>query len=76
MISADKTEVKGFGIGDSVVSSAFRNGLYCVRHRVKYNQPESTQEVCSKLVEWSSDAILALDPQSGKVLQWWVEHHE
>ena len=76
VISADKTEVKGFGIGDSVVSSAFRNGLYCVRNRVKYNQPESTEEVCSKLVEWSSDAILALDPQSGKVLQWWVEHHE
>jgi tetratricopeptide (TPR) repeat protein/pimeloyl-ACP methyl ester carboxylesterase len=74
VVSADKTEVKGFGIGDSVVTSAFRNGLYCVRGRVKYNQPESTEEVCSQLVEWSSDAILALDPQNGKVLQWWVSH--
>jgi hypothetical protein len=66
--------VKGFGIGDLIVTSAFRDGLYCVRNRVKYNQPENTEEVCSKLVEWSSDSILALDPQSGKVLQWWVEH--
>ena len=74
VVSADKTEVKGFGIGDFTVTSAFRNGLYCVRGRVKYNQPENTAEVCSKLVEWSSDSILALDPQSGKVLQWWVEH--
>ena len=76
VVSDDKTEVDGYGIGDSILTSAFRDGLYCVRGRVKYNQPESTEEVCSKLVEWSSDAILALDPQSGKVLQWWVEHHE
>jgi len=76
VVSAEKTEVQGYGIGNSIVTSAFRNGLYCVRGRVKYNQPESTEEVCSKLVEWSDHELLALDPQTGKVHQWWVEQRQ
>jgi hypothetical protein len=76
VVSADKTEVKGYGIGESLLTSAFRGDLYCVRARVKYNQPETTDEVCSRLVEWSDHELLAVDPQTGNVLQWWIEHRQ
>jgi tetratricopeptide (TPR) repeat protein len=74
VVSPEKTEVKGYGIGNSVLSSSFRGDLYCVRGRVKYNQPETTNEVCSRLVEWSDRELLAIDPQTGIVREWWVEH--
>jgi tetratricopeptide (TPR) repeat protein len=73
IVSSDKTEVKGYGIGNSTLASSFRGDLYCVRGRVKYNQPENTDEVCSRLVQWSDHELLAIDPQDGTVLQWWVE---
>ena len=74
VVSPDKTEVRGYGIGDSVLSSSFHGNVYCVRARVKYNQPETTDEVCAKMLWWSNHEILATDPQTGSVLQWWVEH--
>jgi tetratricopeptide (TPR) repeat protein/pimeloyl-ACP methyl ester carboxylesterase len=74
VVSPDKTEVRGYGIGDSVLSSSFHGNVYCVRARVKYNQPETTDEVCAKLLWYSNHEILAIDPQSGNILQWWVEH--
>jgi tetratricopeptide (TPR) repeat protein/pimeloyl-ACP methyl ester carboxylesterase len=74
IISANHTEVRGYGIGDSLLSSAFHGDAFCIRARVKYNQPETTDEVCTRLVEWSDRELLALDPQSGNVVQWWVEH--
>jgi hypothetical protein len=40
---------------------------------VKYNQPETTNEVCRRLVEWSDHELLAINPQDGEVTQWWVE---
>jgi pimeloyl-ACP methyl ester carboxylesterase len=76
VVSPGQTQVKGYGIGESLLVSAFRGNLYCFRARVKYNQPETTDEVCSQLVEWSDHELLALDPQNGKVLQWWVEQRQ
>lgn len=73
IVSADKTEVDGYGIGDSLLTSSFRDDIYCVRPRVKYSQPETTAESCSRLVKWSNGALLALDTQSGDVVQWWIE---
>jgi tetratricopeptide (TPR) repeat protein/pimeloyl-ACP methyl ester carboxylesterase len=71
--SPDKTEVKGYGMGESVFASSFRGDLYCVRERVKYAQPQTTDETCVNLVKWSDGELLALDKQSGNVVQWWVE---
>ena len=51
-----------------------RDSSYCMRARVKYNQPETTDEVCERLIKWSDDELLGLDPKSGEVLQWWVAH--
>ena len=72
VITADQTDVKGYGIGESVESSTFRADAYCVRARVKFSQPEDTDEVCERLMKWSDDELLGLDPKSGHVLQWWV----
>jgi hypothetical protein len=47
-----------------------------VRWRVKYNQPETPDEVCSRLVEWSDHELLAINPQTGNVRQWWREHRQ
>jgi tetratricopeptide (TPR) repeat protein/pimeloyl-ACP methyl ester carboxylesterase len=74
VISGAQTDVKGYGIGDSRQSSAFRGGSYCVRGRVKYNQPETTDEICERLMKWSDDELIGLDPKSGAVLQWWVAY--
>jgi hypothetical protein len=56
-----------------VFASSFRGDLYCVRERVKYAQPQTTDETCVDLVKWLDGELLALDKQSGNVLQWWVE---
>jgi tetratricopeptide (TPR) repeat protein len=69
----DKTEVKGYGMGESVFASSFRGDLYCVRERVKWNQPQTTDETCARLVKWSDHELLALDAKSGDVVQWWVQ---
>ena len=74
IVSADQTQVKGYGIGESLQSSSFRGDSYCIRARVKYNQPETTDEICERLIKWSDDELLALDPKTGQVLQWWVAH--
>jgi tetratricopeptide (TPR) repeat protein/pimeloyl-ACP methyl ester carboxylesterase len=74
IIAAGRTEVKGYGLGKGLFASSFRGDTYCVRARVKYNQPQSTDEVCAKLVKWSDHQLLALDAQSGNVVQWWIEH--
>jgi hypothetical protein len=74
IVASDKTKVKGFGMGDSVFASSFRGDLYCVRARVKYAQPQSTDETCVNFVKWSDHDILAIDMPSGDVVQWWVEH--
>jgi pimeloyl-ACP methyl ester carboxylesterase len=71
--SPDKTEVKGYGMGESAYASSFHGDLYCVRARIKYAQPQTTDEVCVNLVKWSDRELLALDKQSGDVVQWWVE---
>jgi len=71
--SADKTEVKGYGMGESVFASSFRSDLYCVRERVKWNQPQTTDETCARLVKWSDRELLAVDAKSGDVVQWWVQ---
>lgn len=76
IVSAEQTEVRGFGIGDGTQSSSFSGDSYCMRARVKFNQPETTDEICERLVKWSDDEILGLDPKSGKVLQWWVARPE
>lgn len=72
--SADQTKVKGYGIGDSLQSSSFRGNSYCWRAPVKYNQPETTDETCERLIKWSADEILGLDPKTGQVLQWWIAY--
>jgi hypothetical protein len=74
IVSADSTQVRGYGIGESLQSSSFQGDSYCMRARVKYNQPETTDEVCERLIKWSDDELLGLDPKSGEVLQWWVAH--
>jgi hypothetical protein len=71
--SASETQVKGYGMGESVYTSSFRGDAYCVRARVKYNQPQDTNEVCTKLVKWSDHELVALDEHSGNVVQWWIE---
>lgn len=73
IVAPDKTEVQGYGMGESVFASSFRGDLYCVRARVKYAQPQTTDETCVNLVKWSDHRFLAIDKQSGDVVQWWVE---
>jgi hypothetical protein len=41
---------------------------------VKYSQPENTDEVCERLMKWSGDELVGLDPKSGHVVQWWVAY--
>ena len=55
IVSPEQTEVKGFGIGETVQRSAFRGDAYCFRAAVKYNQPETTDEVCERMIKWSDD---------------------
>lgn len=74
IVSDDQTRVKGYGIGESLQSSSFRGDSYCVRARVKYNQPETTDEICERLIKWSDGEFLGLDPKTGHVLQWWVAY--
>lgn len=74
IVSTDQTQVKGYGIGEFLQSSSFRGDSYCVRARVEYNQPETTDEICERLIKWSDDELLGLDPKSGHVLQWWVAY--
>ncbi len=74
VISSTQTDVKGYGIGDSRQNSAFRAGSYCVRGRVKFNQPETTDEICERLMKWSDDELIGLDAKDGRVLQWWVAY--
>jgi tetratricopeptide (TPR) repeat protein/pimeloyl-ACP methyl ester carboxylesterase len=71
--SDDSTSVQGYGMGESVFASTFHGDNYCVRARVKYGQPQRTDEGCVNLVIWSDHELLALDKQSGDVVQWWVE---
>jgi tetratricopeptide (TPR) repeat protein/pimeloyl-ACP methyl ester carboxylesterase len=73
IVSDDQTEVKGYGTGESLLTSSFRDGEYCFRPRVKFHQPETTDEVCAKMIKWSDQELLAIDAQNGKVVQWWVE---
>ena len=72
VISADRTQVKGYGIGESLLTTSFRGTSYCLRARVKYNQPETTDERCERLLRWSDEELLALDPKTGQVIEWWV----
>lgn len=72
--SAEQTDVKGYGIGESLESSTFRGDAYCVRARVKYSQPENTDEVCERLMRWSDDELVGLDAKNGHVVQWWVTY--
>jgi len=72
--SAGETRVKGYGIGERLEQSSFRGDSYCARGRVKYNQPENTDEVCERLIKWSAEEILGVDPRSGHVLEWWVAY--
>jgi tetratricopeptide (TPR) repeat protein/pimeloyl-ACP methyl ester carboxylesterase len=74
IVSADQTDVRGYGIGESLASSTFRADSYCIRSRVKYSQPENTDEVCERLMKWSGDELVGLDPKSGHVVQWWVAY--
>jgi hypothetical protein len=60
-------------MGESAFASSFHGDLYCVRARIKYAQPQTTDEVCVNLIKWSKDRLLAIDKQSGDVVQWWVE---
>jgi hypothetical protein len=74
IVSADQTDVRGFGIGESLESSTFRADSYCIRARVKYSQPENTDEVCERLMKWPDDELVGIDPKSGQVAQWWVAY--
>jgi tetratricopeptide (TPR) repeat protein/pimeloyl-ACP methyl ester carboxylesterase len=74
IVSAEQTDVRGYGIGESLESSTFRADSYCVRAQVKYSQPEDTDEVCTRLMKWSDDELVGLDAQSGRVVQWWVAY--
>jgi tetratricopeptide (TPR) repeat protein/pimeloyl-ACP methyl ester carboxylesterase len=73
ILSEDKTKVEAYGLGEMVDPSSFRDGRYCLRGRVKFRQPANTDETCVALVRWSTHEALALDEQTGKVVQWWVE---
>lgn len=73
IVSPDQTELKSYGFGQALTTSTFRNSSYCIGGRVKYELPESTDEVCMKLMRWSDREVLAVDSQSGRVVQWWVE---
>jgi pimeloyl-ACP methyl ester carboxylesterase len=68
-----RTLVRGFGMGDSVYTSSFKDDLYCFRARIKFAQPQKTDAVCVRLLRWNQHALLGIDPQSGAVLEWWVE---
>ena len=65
--------MKDYDFGEGMLSSAFRDGAYCVRGRVKYQLPASTDKVCTVLVKWSDREVLALDTTNGTVAQWWVK---
>ncbi len=71
IVSAGETRVRGYGIGESLLASSFAGDEYCVRARVKFNQPETTDEVCERLIEWTDDDLLGLDPKTGQVREWW-----
>ncbi len=73
IVSPDQTLLTGYSFGEGLLTSSFRDGTYCVRGRIKYMLPENTDEVCVRLVRWSDRELLAIDKQSGKVVQWWVE---
>jgi tetratricopeptide (TPR) repeat protein/pimeloyl-ACP methyl ester carboxylesterase len=73
IVSAARTKVEGYGMGETEDASAFRDGLYCITPRVKFRQPAGTDETCVSLVRWSPREVLALDRTSGNVVQWWVE---
>jgi pimeloyl-ACP methyl ester carboxylesterase len=73
IVSESQTELKDYDFGDGLLTSSFRDGTYCVRGRIRYQLPVSTDEVCTTLVRWSSRELLALDEKSGTVLQWWVQ---
>ncbi len=74
IVSADQTRVQGYGIGESLLTSSFKGDVYCVRARVKFSQPENTDEICERLVEWTHDDLLGIDPKSGEVREWWEAH--
>lgn len=73
IVAKDRTEKKSYGFGVGTVTSAFRDGMFCIHDRVKYQLPTATNEVCATLLRWSQHEVLALDSKSGKVTQWWVE---
>lgn len=73
IVDEERTLVRGFGMGDSVYHSSFQDDLFCLRARIKFAQPQNTDAVCLRLVSWNEHALLGVDPQSGAVLEWWVE---
>jgi hypothetical protein len=73
IMSADKTRVQSYALGQTIETSSFDDGIYCIHPSVKYLQPGGTDESCATLVKWSDREMLALDRQSGSVVQWWVE---
>ena len=75
IVSKDRTEKKSYGFGVGMETSSFRDGMFCIHDRVKYQRPTDTNEVCMTLLRWSQHDVLALDSKSGKVTQWWVEKY-
>jgi hypothetical protein len=75
IVSESRTQMKDYDFGDRLVASSFHDGRYCVRGRVKYQLPLSTDEVCTVLIDWSTREVLALNEASGTVSQWWVEQN-
>lgn len=73
IVNEAHTLVRGFGMGDSVYTSSFHDDQFCLRARIKYAQPQNTDAVCMRLVRWNEHALLGIEPQSGAVLEWWVE---
>ena len=73
IVSKDQTEKRSYGFGVGMETSSFRDGIFCIHDRVKYQRPTDTNEVCTALLRWSTHEVLALDTKSGKVVQWWVD---
>jgi tetratricopeptide (TPR) repeat protein len=73
IVSEDRTEMKGYALGDRFNATAFRDGKYCVRPRALYQQPIDTDEVCRTLVQFAPGQLLSVDEPTGKVERWWIE---
>jgi tetratricopeptide (TPR) repeat protein/pimeloyl-ACP methyl ester carboxylesterase len=70
--SADSTILKSAEAGERTVPSAFRDGKFCVRQKVRFRRPINTDEHCYIIVKWSDRELFLMNPQASRVIHWAV----